>query len=137
MVERVQGNNGSGKRVKSPITATSYTVASLQTATNSFSQEVLIGEGSLGRVYRADFPNGKVFMCYFEHEIICHISTVLNGFDVNRVSALGTHLHMTLFSIIWTNILPNLGMAPEYGSKIAYQKGNLGSTLWASSTISL
>ncbi|KAJ9689787.1 hypothetical protein PVL29_012457 [Vitis rotundifolia] len=59
MVERVQGKNGSGKRVKSPITATSYTVASLQTATNSFSQEFLIGEGSLGRVYRADFPNGK------------------------------------------------------------------------------
>ncbi|KAK6265020.1 hypothetical protein SCA6_020454 [Theobroma cacao] len=51
--------NGSLKRMKSPITATSYTVASLQTATNSFSQEYLIGEGSLGRVYRAEFPNGK------------------------------------------------------------------------------
>ena len=83
MVERVQGNNGSVKRVKSPITATSYTVASLQTATNSFSQEFLIGEGSLGRVYRADFSNGKVFMCDFVHEIICHTSTVLNGYDVN------------------------------------------------------
>ncbi|OMO76902.1 hypothetical protein CCACVL1_15361 [Corchorus capsularis] len=51
--------NGSLKRMKSPITATSYTVASLQTATNSFSQEYLIGEGSLGRVYKAEFPNGK------------------------------------------------------------------------------
>ncbi|KAF8414136.1 hypothetical protein HHK36_002135 [Tetracentron sinense] len=60
MVERVHGKNGSGKRVKTPITATSYTVASLQTATNSFSQECLIGEGSLGRVYRAEFPNGKI-----------------------------------------------------------------------------
>lgn len=59
-VERMQGNNGSVKRIKSPITATSYTVASLQTATNSFSQEFLIGEGSLGRVYKADFPNGKI-----------------------------------------------------------------------------
>ncbi|KAK4386721.1 protein STRUBBELIG-RECEPTOR FAMILY 8 [Sesamum angolense] len=59
-VERLQGKNGSVKRVKSPITATSYTVAALQTATNSFSQENLIGEGSLGRVYRADFPNGKI-----------------------------------------------------------------------------
>jgi hypothetical protein len=46
--------------MKSPITATSYSVASLQTATNSFSQEFLIGEGSLGRVYRGEFPNGKV-----------------------------------------------------------------------------
>ncbi|XP_062161527.1 protein STRUBBELIG-RECEPTOR FAMILY 8 [Alnus glutinosa] len=59
-VERIQGKNGSVKRIKSPITATSYTVASLQTATNSFSQEFLIGEGSLGRVYKADFPNGKI-----------------------------------------------------------------------------
>ncbi|KAK6133234.1 hypothetical protein DH2020_032995 [Rehmannia glutinosa] len=59
-VERLQGKNGSLKRVKSPITATSYTVAALQTATNSFSQENLVGEGSLGRVYKAEFPNGKI-----------------------------------------------------------------------------
>ncbi|XP_051135321.1 protein STRUBBELIG-RECEPTOR FAMILY 8-like [Andrographis paniculata] len=59
-VERLQGKNGSVKKVISPITATSYTVAALQTATNSFSQDNLIGEGSLGRVYRAEFANGKV-----------------------------------------------------------------------------
>ncbi|GAV86558.1 Pkinase domain-containing protein/LRRNT_2 domain-containing protein/LRR_4 domain-containing protein/LRR_6 domain-containing protein [Cephalotus follicularis] len=59
VVERVL-KNGSVNRMKSPITATAYTVASLQTATNSFSQENLIGEGSLGRVYKAEFPNGKV-----------------------------------------------------------------------------
>ncbi|KAK6917789.1 Serine-threonine/tyrosine-protein kinase, catalytic domain [Dillenia turbinata] len=59
-VDRIPVKNGSVKRVKSPITATSYTVASLQTATNSFSQEYLIGEGSLGRVYRAEFPHGKM-----------------------------------------------------------------------------
>lgn len=60
LVEKIQGRNGSMKRAKSPITATSYTVAALQTATNSFTQENLIGEGSMGRVYRAEFPNGKV-----------------------------------------------------------------------------
>ncbi|EYU33875.1 hypothetical protein ABFS82_08G152200 [Erythranthe guttata] len=59
-VERLQGKNGSIRRMKSPITATSYTVASLQTATNSFSQENLVGEGSLGRVYRSEFSNGKI-----------------------------------------------------------------------------
>ncbi|CAI9755102.1 unnamed protein product [Fraxinus pennsylvanica] len=59
-VERIQGKNGSIKRMMSPVTATSYTVAALQTATNSFSQENLVGEGSLGRVYRAEFPNGKI-----------------------------------------------------------------------------
>ena len=60
MVERVPAKNGSVKQMKSPITATSYTIASLQGATNSFSQEFLIGEGSLGRVYKGEFPNGKV-----------------------------------------------------------------------------
>ncbi|CAK9182221.1 unnamed protein product [Ilex paraguariensis] len=60
LVERMQGKNGSVKRVKSPITAAPYTVAALQMATNSFSQENIVGEGSLGRVYRAEFSNGKI-----------------------------------------------------------------------------
>ena len=58
--ERVPVKSGSSKQMKSPITSTAYTVASLQSATNSFSQEFIIGEGSLGRVYKAEFPNGKV-----------------------------------------------------------------------------
>ncbi|KAM0021767.1 putative protein kinase RLK-Pelle-LRR-V family [Helianthus debilis subsp. tardiflorus] len=55
-----KGKSGSTTRVKSPITTSSYTVATLQTATNSFSQDNIIGEGSLGRVYKADFSNGKM-----------------------------------------------------------------------------
>ncbi|XP_074303593.1 protein STRUBBELIG-RECEPTOR FAMILY 6-like [Silene latifolia] len=38
----------------------SYSIADLQMATASFSSENLIGEGSIGRVYRAQFENGKV-----------------------------------------------------------------------------
>uniref|UniRef100_A0A1D1Z922 Protein STRUBBELIG-RECEPTOR FAMILY 8 n=1 Tax=Anthurium amnicola TaxID=1678845 RepID=A0A1D1Z922_9ARAE len=57
---KLNAKNGSLKRQKSPITATSYTVASLQAATNSFSQECLVGEGSLGHVYRAEYSDGKV-----------------------------------------------------------------------------
>ncbi|RRT44513.1 hypothetical protein B296_00054673 [Ensete ventricosum] len=60
MVEKLHGKNTAVKPPKVPITATSYTVASLQIATNSFSQDCLVGEGSFGRVYRAEFPNGKV-----------------------------------------------------------------------------
>ncbi|KAE9599079.1 hypothetical protein Lal_00043982 [Lupinus albus] len=60
MIERVPTKSGSVRQMKSPITSTSYTVASLQSATNSFSQEFIVGEGSLGRVYKADFPNGKI-----------------------------------------------------------------------------
>jgi hypothetical protein len=59
--DRIHGRNGStSKNMKIPVTATSYTVAALQVATNSFCQDSLLGEGSLGRVYKADFPNGKV-----------------------------------------------------------------------------
>ncbi|KAF7840591.1 protein STRUBBELIG-RECEPTOR FAMILY 8 [Senna tora] len=60
IIEKVPAKNGDVKQMNSPITATPYTVASLQSATNSFSQEFLIGEGSIGRVYKADFPNGKI-----------------------------------------------------------------------------
>lgn len=59
-VEKTHGKNGTSKRPKVPVTATPYTVASLQLATNSFSQDFLVGEGSFGRVYRAELPNGKV-----------------------------------------------------------------------------
>ena len=38
----------------------SFTIASLQQHTNSFSQENLIGGGMLGTVYRAKIPTGKV-----------------------------------------------------------------------------
>ncbi|KAI0504568.1 hypothetical protein KFK09_015520 [Dendrobium nobile] len=55
------GKGGSARIPRVPITAAYYSVASLQTATNSFSQEYLIGEGSLGRVYRAEFSNAKIF----------------------------------------------------------------------------
>ncbi|XP_020576184.1 protein STRUBBELIG-RECEPTOR FAMILY 6-like isoform X2 [Phalaenopsis equestris] len=43
-----------------PIRALAYSVADLQIATGSFSIENLIGEGSIGRVYRAQVNDGKV-----------------------------------------------------------------------------
>lgn len=45
---------------KSLGSANFFTVASLQQYTNSFSQENLIGKGTLGTVYRALLPDGKV-----------------------------------------------------------------------------
>lgn len=60
ITDPMKGKSGSVKRVKSPVTSATYTVATLQIATNSFSQENLVGEGSLGRVYRGEFPNGKI-----------------------------------------------------------------------------
>ncbi|GJV25772.1 protein STRUBBELIG-receptor family 8 [Tanacetum coccineum] len=69
-----QGKSGSTKRVKSPITTSSYIVATLQTTTNSFSQDNTIGEGSLGGVYRADFPNAKSANSLLDEELNPHLS---------------------------------------------------------------
>ncbi|GFY96277.1 STRUBBELIG-receptor family 2 [Actinidia rufa] len=48
------------KKPKIPSSAKVYTMEELQSATNGFSEEHLLGEGSLGSVYKADFPNGQV-----------------------------------------------------------------------------
>ncbi|CAA7401160.1 unnamed protein product [Spirodela intermedia] len=48
------------KKITSPISAKAYPVADLQMATGSFNVENLLGEGSVGRVYRGQFDDGKV-----------------------------------------------------------------------------
>ncbi|KAG1327205.1 Protein STRUBBELIG-RECEPTOR FAMILY 8 [Cocos nucifera] len=92
MVEKVYGKNGSGKRPKVPITATSHTVASLQIATNSFSQDSLVGEGSLGRVYRAEFSNGKktsfeFLLPHFSGQLEMYLSATITFYHPEKVLA--------------------------------------------------
>ncbi|KAK2353400.1 STRUBBELIG-receptor family [Trifolium repens] len=48
------------KTVAPPANLKSYSIADLQIATGSFSVDQLLGEGSFGRVYRAQFDDGKV-----------------------------------------------------------------------------
>lgn len=48
------------KNITAPTNVTAYTVADLQMATGSFNVDNLLGEGSFGRVYRAQFDDGKV-----------------------------------------------------------------------------
>ncbi|KAK8551351.1 hypothetical protein V6N13_119821 [Hibiscus sabdariffa] len=48
------------KAITAPVDITSYSIADLQMATGSFSVENLLGEGTFGRVYRAQFDDGKV-----------------------------------------------------------------------------
>lgn len=43
-----------------PTNTKSYSIADLQIATDSFSADNLVGEGSTGRVFRAQFEDGKV-----------------------------------------------------------------------------
>ncbi|KAL0404981.1 UNVERIFIED_CONTAM: protein STRUBBELIG-RECEPTOR FAMILY 2 [Sesamum radiatum] len=50
----------SSSRSKMSVGTKVYTIAELEIATNSFSEENVIGEGSLGSVYKAEFPDGKI-----------------------------------------------------------------------------
>ncbi|KAF3442623.1 hypothetical protein FNV43_RR16539 [Rhamnella rubrinervis] len=60
-IEKTAGRRSFSKNCKFPVRAKLYTVAELQSATNSFSEANLLGEGSLGSVYKAEFPDGQIF----------------------------------------------------------------------------
>ncbi|XP_010448928.1 PREDICTED: protein STRUBBELIG-RECEPTOR FAMILY 8-like [Camelina sativa] len=121
-VDRVM-KNGSISRIRSPITASQYTVSSLQVATNSFSQENIIGEGSLGRVYRAEFPNGKIMAI----KKIDNAALSLQEEDnfLEAVSNMSRLRH--------PNIVPLAGYCTEHGQRLLVYEyvgnGNLDDTL--------
>ncbi|KAL3373034.1 hypothetical protein AABB24_005174 [Solanum stoloniferum] len=60
MTIKMSNRRSFSKKCKIPICAKLYAVADLQLATSNFSPNNLLGEGTLGSVYRADFPDGQV-----------------------------------------------------------------------------
>ena len=57
------GGNSIGSSAENaclPTPVTSFSVASLQQYTNSFDEDNLIRDGTWGKVYLAELPNGKV-----------------------------------------------------------------------------
>ncbi|GAB4851549.1 hypothetical protein Ancab_030952 [Ancistrocladus abbreviatus] len=48
------------RKFKMPPSAKLYSVAEVQLATNNFSEANFLGEGSLGSVYKAEFPDGQL-----------------------------------------------------------------------------
>ncbi|XP_057505840.1 protein STRUBBELIG-RECEPTOR FAMILY 2 isoform X1 [Actinidia eriantha] len=96
------------KKLKIPISAKVYTLAELQSATNGFSEQHLLGEGSLGSVYKADFPNGQVLA-------VKNINTV----------TLSLHEEEQFLDVIWNaarlrhpNIVTLLGYSFERGQHL-------------------
>lgn len=75
------------------ISATQYSIADLQIATDSFSAENLLGEGSIGRVYRAQFEDGKVIYSHvsnvaFVARVVCLISPQLGIYISSSIALL-------------------------------------------------
>ncbi|CAI0402871.1 unnamed protein product [Linum tenue] len=110
--KRLSGGRSLGKNNRAPASARIYTVEELQYATNSFSEDNLIGEGSLGAVYRAEFPDGQVLA-------VKNINTVSLSFEEEE----------RLMEVIWTisrlrhpNIIALLGYCVEHGQHLlAYE----------------
>ncbi|KAJ9548281.1 hypothetical protein OSB04_020824 [Centaurea solstitialis] len=61
-VVRVNRRRSFAKKSRMPIGAKLYTVAELQLATNGFDRTNFLGEGSIGSVYRAEFPDGQNYV---------------------------------------------------------------------------
>lgn len=55
------------KTVTAPENVKLYSIADLQIATGSFSVDHLLGEGSFGRAYRAQFDDGQVPLTCYSH----------------------------------------------------------------------
>ncbi|KAK6945362.1 Leucine-rich repeat [Dillenia turbinata] len=96
------------KKCRIPVSAKLYTVEELQSATNSFNEENLIGEGSLGSVYKAEFPDGRIFA-------VKNISMV----------SLSLYEEEQFLDVIWTvarlrhpNIVTLLGYCVEHGQHL-------------------
>ncbi|KAH7423558.1 hypothetical protein KP509_12G061100 [Ceratopteris richardii] len=60
ILDKILGRKISSRRGKNTISASAISISDLQLATNSFSQEHLLGTSVLGPVYRGELPDGKL-----------------------------------------------------------------------------
>ncbi|XP_075076040.1 protein STRUBBELIG-RECEPTOR FAMILY 3 isoform X1 [Nicotiana tabacum] len=85
----------------------SYTIASLQQYTNSFSQDNLLGSGMLGSVYRAELPNGKLLAVKKLDKRVCsqqkdEFLDLVNNIDIIRHA----------------NVVELMGYCAEHGQRL-------------------
>ncbi|KAJ7951417.1 Strubbelig-receptor family protein [Quillaja saponaria] len=91
-----------------PINVASYSIADLQIATGSFSIENLLGEGSFGRVYRAQFDDGKVLAVKKIDSSILH----------NELSEDFTEIVSNISQLQHPNVTELVGYCSEHGQHL-------------------
>ncbi|XP_017697815.2 protein STRUBBELIG-RECEPTOR FAMILY 2-like, partial [Phoenix dactylifera] len=57
---RMSKRKSSSRRSRNLLTAKLYSASEILTATNNYSEENLLGEGLIGQVYKAEFPDGQL-----------------------------------------------------------------------------
>ncbi|EXB93649.1 Protein STRUBBELIG-RECEPTOR FAMILY 2 [Morus notabilis] len=107
-VEKTSRRTSFARKYGFPMKAKVYTIADLQSATSSFSEPNLIGEGSLGSVYKAEFPDGQVLA-------VKNINTVTLSFKEEE----------QFLDVVWTvsrlkhpNIVQLIGYCVEHGQHL-------------------
>jgi serine/threonine protein kinase len=110
-----QSNDTASKRaahfppgLNSSSSATVFTIASLQQYTNNFSEENIIGEGSIGNVYRAELRHGKFLA----------VKKLSN--TINRTQSDGEFLNLVsnVLKLKRGHILELLGYCNEFGQRL-------------------
>ncbi|MFS7996492.1 putative protein kinase RLK-Pelle-LRR-V family [Helianthus anomalus] len=86
----------------------SYTIASLQQYTNSFSQDNYIGRGMLGSVYRAQLPNGKLLALKKLEKKVISQQTKEDFIEIVR----------NLYKIRHANVVEHMVSCSEHGQRI-------------------
>ncbi|XP_019172099.1 PREDICTED: protein STRUBBELIG-RECEPTOR FAMILY 3-like [Ipomoea nil] len=106
-----------------PTSVKSFTVASLQQYTNSFSQDNLVGAGTLGTVYKAELPDGRLFA------VKKLDNRVSNQLKDNEFVDLVNNIH----KIHHANVVEITGYCVEHGQRLLiheyYSNGTLQDAL--------
>ncbi|KAJ8448153.1 hypothetical protein Cgig2_031877 [Carnegiea gigantea] len=82
------------RKYKMPPTAKLYALAELQLATHGFSEQKFLGEGSLGSVYKAEFPDGQVLAVKNVNMVSLSLYEEERFLDVVRVASRLKHPHI-------------------------------------------
>ncbi|KAL1350271.1 hypothetical protein HN51_014384 [Arachis hypogaea] len=96
------------KTVTSPANVKSYSIADLQISTGSFSIDHLVGEGSFGRVYRAQFDDGKVLA----------VKKIDSSVLPNDLSEEFTEIVSNISHLHHPNVTELVGYCSEYGQHL-------------------
>lgn len=120
------------KAYAAPINVTSYSVADLQMATGSFNVENLLGEGSFGRVYRAQFDDGKVwflptnFICHV-HGLYCHSYFKLRSSNLSIMMLLIStcYLLFTILKVLAVKKIDSSALRSEFSEEFTEMVSNI------------